>query len=43
MFNEFLSFRKDSSFNLMKKLFNIGLIPLFIPAFWLGRLFARDY
>lgn len=40
MFNELLSFKKDSSFNLMTKLFNIGLIPLVIPAFWLGRYFA---
>lgn len=40
MFNEFLSFKKDSSFNLMKKLFNIGLIPMFVPAIRLGKYFA---
>ena len=40
MFNEFLSFKKDSAFNLMNRLFNIGLIPMFIPAIWLGKYFA---
>lgn len=40
MFNEFLSFRKDSAFNLMNKLFNIGLIPMFIPAIMLGKYFS---
>lgn len=40
MFNKFLLFEKDSAFNLMKRLFNVGLIPLFIPAIWLGKYFA---
>lgn len=40
MFNGFLSFKKDTALNLTKKLFNIGLIPLFIPAIWLGKYFA---
>ena len=36
----FLSFRKDSAFNIVNKLFNIGLIPMFIPAIKLGTYFA---
>lgn len=36
MFEGFLDFKKDRAFNLMKKLFNVGLIILLIPAFMLG-------
>ena len=38
--NEFLTFTKDSAFNLMKKAFFIGIIPLFFLAFWVGKYFA---
>ena len=38
--DEFLSFKKDPAFNLTQKLFYIGVFPLFLPAFWLGKYFA---
>ncbi|WP_053957469.1 hypothetical protein [Inediibacterium massiliense] len=40
MFKELLSFKKDSAFNLLQRLFHIGILPLFLPAFWLGKYFA---
>ncbi|AKL95042.1 hypothetical protein CACET_c15930 [Clostridium aceticum] len=40
MSDKFLTFKRDSAFNLMGRIFSIGIAPLFFPAFWLGRYFA---
>lgn len=40
MLKNFLSFEKDSAFNLMKRIFHIGIFTLFLPAFWIGKYFA---
>lgn len=40
VFEKFLSFKKESAFNLLQRLFYIGIFPLFFSASWLGKYFA---
>ncbi|AOY76789.1 hypothetical protein [Clostridium formicaceticum] len=40
MSDKLLTFKRDSAFNLMERIFSVGIAPLLFPAFWLGRYFA---